>query len=74
MFHSKSLSLLPSFPPLHFASKSNDNQQQSIQEISGPLILERYVAIADYDKQKKNECSLKAGQTVEVVDKNQNGM
>ena len=31
------------------------------------------MAIADYDKQKKNECSLKAGQTVEVVDKNQNG-
>ena len=74
MFHSKSLSLPPSLLPLHFASKFNDNQQQSIQEISGPLILERYVAIADYDKQKKNECSLKAGQTVEVVDKNQNGM
>ena len=37
------------------------------------MVLDRYVAIADYDKQKKNECSLTAGQTVEVVDKNQNG-
>jgi len=47
--------------------------QPKINEISDPLILERYVAIADYDKQKKNECSVKAGQTVEVIDKNDNG-
>ena len=47
--------------------------QPKINEISDPLILERYVAIADYEKQKKNECSLIAGQTVEVIDKNENG-
>ncbi len=29
--------------------------------------------MADYEKQKKNECSLEAGQTVEVIDKNSNG-
>jgi hypothetical protein len=44
-----------------------------VEEISGPMILERYVAVADYEKQKKNECSLTAGQMVEVIDKNQNG-
>jgi len=44
-----------------------------ISEISDPILLERYVAIADYEKMKKNECNLTAGQTVEVVDKNQNG-
>ena len=43
------------------------------QEISEPMLLERYVAIADYNKQKKNECSLHEGQMVEVIDKNQNG-
>jgi hypothetical protein len=48
--------------------------QPKISEISDPLILERFVAIADYEKQKKNECSLIAGQTVEVIDKNDNGM
>ena len=48
--------------------------QPKINEISDPLILERYVAIADYEKQKKNECSVAAGQTVEVIDKNENGM
>lgn len=47
--------------------------QPKISEISDPLILERYVAIADYEKQKKNECSVQAGQTVEVIDKNENG-
>ena len=29
--------------------------------------------MADYEKRKKNECSLEAGQTVEVIDKNANG-
>ena len=29
--------------------------------------------MADYEKQKKNECSLVAGQTIEVIDKNANG-
>ena len=48
--------------------------QPKINEISDPLILERYVAIADYEKQKKNECTVMAGQTVEVIDKNDNGM
>ena len=47
--------------------------QPKISEISDPLILERYVAIADYEKQKKNECTVQAGQTVEVIDKNENG-
>ncbi len=48
--------------------------QPKINEISDPLILERFVAIADYEKQKKNECSVSAGQTVEVIDKNENGV
>ena len=43
------------------------------EEISGPIVLDRYVAVADYEKQKKNECNLSAGQMVEVIDKNQNG-
>jgi len=42
--------------------------------ISDPILLEQYVAIGDYNKEKKNECSLKAGQTVEVIEKNENGL
>lgn len=53
--------------------KRKGSKENKVSEISDPILLERYVAIADYEKQKKNECSLMAGQTVEVVDKNQNG-
>lgn len=53
--------------------KRKGSKETKVNEISDPVLLERYVAIADYEKQKKNECSLMAGQTVEVVDKNQNG-
>ena len=42
--------------------------------ISDPILLEQYVAIGDYNKDKSNECSLRAGQTVEVIEKNENGM
>ena len=41
--------------------------------ISDPILLEQYVAIGDYNKDKSNECSLRAGQTVEVIEKNENG-
>ena len=41
--------------------------------ISDPILLEQYVAIGDYTKEKANECSLTAGQTVEVIEKNENG-
>ena len=70
------------FPPLHlsrpFLLSSTSKQQKTqkaakISEISDPILLDRYIAIADYNKVKKNECSLTAGQTVEVIDKNQNG-
>lgn len=36
--------------------------------------MEQYIAIGDYTKEKKNECSLKAGQAVEVIEKNENGL
>lgn len=37
------------------------------------MLLEQFIAVADYTKQKNNECSLRAGQSVEVIDKNENG-
>lgn len=41
--------------------------------ISEPMMLEQYVAIADYKKKQKNEVNLNAGISVEVVEKNENG-
>ena len=43
------------------------------ENISGPVLLEQYVAIADYKKQNRNEVNMVAGDIVEVIDKNENG-
>ncbi|KAJ7997192.1 hypothetical protein DPEC_G00226400 [Dallia pectoralis] len=38
-----------------------------------PLLLDQYVAVTDYEKQESSEISLHAGQTVEVIEKNESG-
>lgn len=38
------------------------------------MSLEQYVAIADYKKQNRNEVNMVAGDIVEVIDKNENGI
>ena len=45
-----------------------------MEQISVPVLLERYVAIADYKKQNRNEVSMVAGDLAEVIDKNENGI
>lgn len=37
-------------------------------------MLEQYVVIVDYKKQNRNEVNMVAGDIVEVIDKNENGM
>lgn len=44
-----------------------------LTEISGPIILDTYRAIADFTKTSKHEINLHAGDLVEIVEKNQNG-
>ncbi|KAK7925820.1 hypothetical protein WMY93_008130 [Mugilogobius chulae] len=38
-----------------------------------PLLLDQYVAVTDYDKQESSEISLRVGQVVEVIEKNESG-
>ncbi|KAL0994757.1 hypothetical protein UPYG_G00126790 [Umbra pygmaea] len=38
-----------------------------------PLLLDQYVAVSDYEKQESSEISLRVGQTVEVIEKNESG-
>lgn len=38
-----------------------------------PLLLEQYVAVTDYEKQESSEISLRVGQMVEVIEKNESG-
>ncbi|XP_049598821.1 neutrophil cytosol factor 1 [Syngnathus scovelli] len=45
----------------------------TISEISGPIILDTYRVIADFTKTSKHELNLHTGDLVEIVEKNQNG-
>nr|XP_061791638.1 SH3 and PX domain-containing protein 2A-like [Nerophis lumbriciformis] len=38
-----------------------------------PMILEQYVAVANYERQENSEISLKAGETVDVIEKSESG-
>ncbi|XP_053548412.1 SH3 and PX domain-containing protein 2A isoform X2 [Bombina bombina] len=40
---------------------------------SEPMILEQYVAVSSYEKQENSEISLKAGELVDVIEKNESG-
>lgn len=43
-------------------------------DITGPIVLQTYRAIADYEKSSKTEMALEAGDMVDVVEKSENGM
>ncbi|XP_068113443.1 SH3 and PX domain-containing protein 2A isoform X3 [Hyperolius riggenbachi] len=40
---------------------------------SEPMILEQYVVVSSYEKQENSEISLKAGELVDVIEKNESG-
>lgn len=42
--------------------------------ISEPMQLEQYIVIADYQKQNRSEVSVLAGDIVEVIERNENGI
>uniref|UniRef100_A0A8C3NB28 Uncharacterized protein n=1 Tax=Geospiza parvula TaxID=87175 RepID=A0A8C3NB28_GEOPR len=42
-------------------------------DITGPIVLQTYRAIADYEKSSTSEMALKAGDLVDVVEKSENG-
>uniref|UniRef100_H2YLR2 SH3 and PX domain-containing protein 2A n=1 Tax=Ciona savignyi TaxID=51511 RepID=H2YLR2_CIOSA len=46
---------------------------QIIQDITGPIELETYVAIADYKAAAKTQISLHSGEVVDVVEKSESG-
>ncbi|NXP40403.1 NCF1 factor, partial [Leiothrix lutea] len=43
-------------------------------DITGPIVLQTYRAIADYEKSSTSEMALKAGDMVDVVEKSENGV
>ncbi|XP_020511159.1 neutrophil cytosol factor 1 [Labrus bergylta] len=67
-------------PPAPNTLKRNENFVESRElvrgnasEISGPIILDTYRVVADFEKTSKHEIALHAGDQVEIVEKNQNG-
>ncbi|KAG7260339.1 hypothetical protein CRUP_038107 [Coryphaenoides rupestris] len=52
---------------------SKDKLKGTISEITGPIVLDTYRAIGDYDKTSKHEITLHTGDLVEIVEKSTNG-
>lgn len=73
MFNFATIHIDSTIVSLLFRKKEKSKKSNSANEISDPILLEQYTAIADYKKQKNTECSLTAGQIVEVIDRNENG-
>ena len=42
-------------------------------QISGPAVFEQYIVIADYKKKNANDISLTAGDTIDVIERNDVG-
>ncbi|KAK6475331.1 neutrophil cytosolic factor 1-like [Huso huso] len=52
---------------------AKDNSRSNTSEITGPIILQTYRVIADYNKGSKYQLNLKEGEQVDIVEKSTNG-
>ncbi|KAK5918353.1 hypothetical protein CgunFtcFv8_003126 [Champsocephalus gunnari] len=52
---------------------NKESYRGNVSEISGPIILDTYRVIADFEKTSKHEINLHTGDLVEIVEKNPNG-
>ncbi|XP_063809801.1 neutrophil cytosol factor 1 isoform X2 [Pseudophryne corroboree] len=50
-----------------------ETTKKNVSDITGPIILQSYRVIADYEKSSKTELTVKAEDAVDVVEKNENG-
>ncbi|XP_014841161.1 PREDICTED: SH3 and PX domain-containing protein 2A-like isoform X4 [Poecilia mexicana] len=49
------------------------SKRKSGIDSSEPMVLEQYVAVANYERQENSEINLKAGETVDVIEKSESG-
>ncbi|XP_048413424.1 neutrophil cytosol factor 1 isoform X1 [Stegostoma tigrinum] len=52
---------------------TKDKTKTNMSAITGPILLQTYRSIADYKKNSKYEMSVQTGDTVEIVEKSENG-
>ncbi|XP_067115311.1 SH3 and PX domain-containing protein 2A isoform X2 [Osmerus mordax] len=56
-----------------FFLRDYGSKRKSGLEGSDPMVLEQYVVVANYERQENSEISLKAGETVDVIEKSESG-
>ncbi|XP_056622893.1 SH3 and PX domain-containing protein 2A isoform X2 [Triplophysa dalaica] len=49
------------------------SKRKSGLDSSEPMVLEQYVVVSNYERQENSEISLKAGETVDVIEKSESG-
>ena len=53
--------------------KRKSIRKNTADNISDPVLLEQYIVVADFKKSEKSHISLAAGDTVDVIEKNESG-
>ncbi|XP_037126575.1 SH3 and PX domain-containing protein 2B isoform X3 [Syngnathus acus] len=56
-----------------FAERATTILKRGDSNSADPLLLDQFVAVTDYEKQESSEISLRVGQVVEVIEKNESG-
>ncbi|KAL9981074.1 hypothetical protein ACROYT_G009733 [Oculina patagonica] len=71
-FHPLPEDLMEQAQTFHSMEKQG-TKSKYIHHISEPFLLEQYVAISDYTKREDSDISLKAGNVVDVIERNEHG-
>uniref|UniRef100_A0AAY5ENX7 SH3 and PX domain-containing protein 2A n=1 Tax=Electrophorus electricus TaxID=8005 RepID=A0AAY5ENX7_ELEEL len=73
-FETKPDDINPPVEPGAAAEPVGSKQYQGSSLDGGePMVLEQYVAVASYERQENSEISLRAGETVDVIEKSESG-
>ncbi|KAM9454785.1 SH3 and PX domain-containing protein 2A isoform 7-T7 [Clarias gariepinus] len=56
-----------------FFFRDYGTKRKSGLDSTEPMVLEQYVAVANYERQENSEISLRAGETVDVIEKSESG-
>lgn len=57
----------------HYSVRRRGTRRKHVYHISEPIMVEQYVAVADYTKREDSDISLKAGHVVDVIEKSDHG-
>ncbi|XP_037830891.1 SH3 and PX domain-containing protein 2A isoform X3 [Kryptolebias marmoratus] len=58
---------------IHPPEEDYGSKRKSGIDSSEPMVLEQYVAVANYERQENSEINLKVGETVDVIEKSESG-